>query len=412
LQQAGGAPLPGAVQKGFEERLGEDLSQVRIHTDDRSATTARQLNAKAFTVGNDVVFGKGQFQPDTASGKRLIAHELTHVRQQRAASPVIQRTPDDTKPNSDRPNYRSEDPNFLLCLALCELGIPPSLWRTVFSYLLQAADSEYRNRLGDLRGSQEFERWRGAVTVMSNFNKLKLIVTFLAGDGMVARLALTTPSARLVQQRALTTLTTAGIRESSIRVASLIVRRIAIGIEVAIAAGCATYCGGTAAANALIEFSTSAMDTITSILSTTGSISGQIGSGIGKLVTHSLNTARASLDASNWALSPLLSRRSHAHLNVISLAFGLAVTPDSFVTSIGRKLSSYNIANVLNDLAVDINTALQHRGGFSVFGASFTADSLANLTPLGLIHILSEYGLLKFNEDPERIADRTIAPTK
>jgi hypothetical protein len=91
LQQAGGAPLPGAVQKGFEERLGEDVSQVRIHTDDRSATTARQLNAKAFTVGKDVVFGKGQFQPDTASGKRLIAHELTHVRQQRAASPVIQR---------------------------------------------------------------------------------------------------------------------------------------------------------------------------------------------------------------------------------------------------------------------------------------------------------------------------------
>ncbi|MGC4067397.1 MAG: DUF4157 domain-containing protein [Polyangiaceae bacterium] len=97
LQQAGGAPLPETVRRDFEARLGDDLSQVRIHTDDRSATTARQLNAKAFTVGTDVVFGKGQFQPDTASGKRLIAHELTHVGQASTAVQLDRET--DTAPS-------------------------------------------------------------------------------------------------------------------------------------------------------------------------------------------------------------------------------------------------------------------------------------------------------------------------
>jgi hypothetical protein len=87
LQQTGGSPLPESVQKDFEERLGQDFSQVRIHTGSRPATTARQLKAKAFTVGNDVVFGQGQFAPNTTSGKRLIAHELTHVGQ---ASKAVQ----------------------------------------------------------------------------------------------------------------------------------------------------------------------------------------------------------------------------------------------------------------------------------------------------------------------------------
>jgi hypothetical protein len=101
VQQTGGSPLPESVQKDFEERLGQDFSQVRIHTGSRPATTARQLKAKAFTVGNDVVFGQGQFAPNTTAGKRLIAHELTHVGQRRAASPVIQRQEAATDEASD-----------------------------------------------------------------------------------------------------------------------------------------------------------------------------------------------------------------------------------------------------------------------------------------------------------------------
>ncbi len=68
---------------------GFDLSQVRIHTDERAAASARAVNALAFTVGRDVVFGEGQYAPGTLSGKRLLAHELTHVVQQEGVPQLV-----------------------------------------------------------------------------------------------------------------------------------------------------------------------------------------------------------------------------------------------------------------------------------------------------------------------------------
>jgi hypothetical protein len=69
----------------MEPRLGADFGGVRIHTDEKSAKLNQQVSAKAFTVGSHVFFGKGAYQPDTQSGKELIAHELTHTIQQGAA---------------------------------------------------------------------------------------------------------------------------------------------------------------------------------------------------------------------------------------------------------------------------------------------------------------------------------------
>lgn len=66
---------------GFGANL-RDLSRVRVHTDARAAESARSVNARAYTVGSDVVFAPGQFNPASAAGKRLLAHELTHVLQQ------------------------------------------------------------------------------------------------------------------------------------------------------------------------------------------------------------------------------------------------------------------------------------------------------------------------------------------
>jgi len=80
-----GLPLPEPVRAFFEPRFGHDFSMVRIHTDVQAAKLARALNARAFTVGQDVVFGAGQYVPGTAAGMRLLAHELTHVVQQTGA---------------------------------------------------------------------------------------------------------------------------------------------------------------------------------------------------------------------------------------------------------------------------------------------------------------------------------------
>lgn len=78
----GGQPLPEPVRNYFEPRFGYDFSQVRVHTDSRAADTAQAVNAKAFTFGQDVVFNSGQYAPEHEEGKKLIAHELTHVVQQ------------------------------------------------------------------------------------------------------------------------------------------------------------------------------------------------------------------------------------------------------------------------------------------------------------------------------------------
>lgn len=80
--KGGGAPLSESSRNFFEARFGADFSSVRLHTDSRAADTAKSINARAFTVGNDIAFGSGQYSPDSSSGKSLLAHELTHVIQQ------------------------------------------------------------------------------------------------------------------------------------------------------------------------------------------------------------------------------------------------------------------------------------------------------------------------------------------
>jgi hypothetical protein len=77
-----GQPLDTETRAFMEPRFGHDFSQVRVHTDAQAAESARTVNALAYTVGRDVVFGTGQYEPGTSEGKRLLAHELTHVVQQ------------------------------------------------------------------------------------------------------------------------------------------------------------------------------------------------------------------------------------------------------------------------------------------------------------------------------------------
>lgn len=76
----------------FEQRTRNDFCHVRVHIDAKAGESARAVNALAYTVGRDVVFGEGQYAPGTTEGKRLLAHELTHVAQQGSAlEPIIQR---------------------------------------------------------------------------------------------------------------------------------------------------------------------------------------------------------------------------------------------------------------------------------------------------------------------------------
>jgi hypothetical protein len=77
-----GQPLSREDQNLYESFFNGDLSAVRVHTDSNAAQLARELDAMAFTIGQDVVFGDGNYSPETSEGRRLLAHELTHVIQQ------------------------------------------------------------------------------------------------------------------------------------------------------------------------------------------------------------------------------------------------------------------------------------------------------------------------------------------
>jgi hypothetical protein len=80
-----GQPAGGGVVGSVGAALGDSLDDVRVHTDDNAAALARSVSARAFTVGSDIFFAPGEYQPGTSAGRELLTHELVHVVQQRGA---------------------------------------------------------------------------------------------------------------------------------------------------------------------------------------------------------------------------------------------------------------------------------------------------------------------------------------
>jgi hypothetical protein len=84
MQQSGsGQPLDDGTRSFMESRFGQDFGDVQIHTDSAAADAAKQIQAQAFTTERDIYFGQGRYQPKTTAGQKLLAHELTHVVQQK-----------------------------------------------------------------------------------------------------------------------------------------------------------------------------------------------------------------------------------------------------------------------------------------------------------------------------------------
>lgn len=90
-----GQPLPNSARNFFESRMRADLSGVRVHDDAAAAASADAVHARAYTVGNNVVFATGEYTPHTDPGRRLLAHELSHVVQQDRGMSELRRAPND-----------------------------------------------------------------------------------------------------------------------------------------------------------------------------------------------------------------------------------------------------------------------------------------------------------------------------
>jgi hypothetical protein len=127
-------PLDAETRAFFEPRFGYDFSQVRVHTDAAASASAEALGANAFTYGNHIAFGPGRYNPETHEGKRLLAHEITHVLQQpgyvaldrTSQKPAEPKCYSDVPPGAARavPNDHSEGPWGSACIQ----GHPRGYW--------------------------------------------------------------------------------------------------------------------------------------------------------------------------------------------------------------------------------------------------------------------------------------------
>lgn len=172
---SGGKVLSSAERSFFEPRMGYDFSSVRIHTDSSANQSARQINALAYTYGNNIVFAQNQYQPQTNEGKRLLAHELTHVIQQNEKiNHTVQRQPDNKNLVSVPVTYEAEE---LIYAPSCPM--PSDTQRSVSKGALVdvAGLNAFMLSLGDLS-------WLNKSTVSDVFSP-ELLGGLVPGNNMV-----------------------------------------------------------------------------------------------------------------------------------------------------------------------------------------------------------------------------------
>ncbi|GLQ45928.1 hypothetical protein GCM10007862_09790 [Dyella lipolytica] len=179
----GGAPLAPTVRQDMEQRLGFDLSAVRIHSGPAAECSARELRADAYTLGHDIVFGAGKFAPDTQQGRHLLAHELVHVQQQRASAPCVQRKP--------------TDPDELAAIDNEDKAVTDLATRAIKSGTPQFAVHEVLWRLINSRGldmhfelsGSRYDKNHKGITIESKGKGPRTTGFVVAGDEVLQRLA-------------------------------------------------------------------------------------------------------------------------------------------------------------------------------------------------------------------------------
>lgn len=169
-----GESMPANTLQEMQNAFGNDFSEVRIHTDSEAAALSNELDAQAFTTGKDIYFNTGKFDPDSESGKHLLAHELTHVLQQNKDS--IQRDPKKDKEEKDRAQKVRD--NYQKALKAKSVN-----WEEVALYFNAFNTAEQLSKMAQLNGSQLFQLHQGAVNAagVGPWSAAALITTPIPG---------------------------------------------------------------------------------------------------------------------------------------------------------------------------------------------------------------------------------------
>lgn len=132
LNSIAGQSLPNTTRNFFETRFGQDFSRVRIHNDSQSAQSATEIQAMAYTSGDNIVFAPGHYAPESHEGKRLLAHELTHVLQQRTHAGTIRRVASPAGEGAARTGQANPGWRFQRNMKGHGLRMNPAYWQVTY----------------------------------------------------------------------------------------------------------------------------------------------------------------------------------------------------------------------------------------------------------------------------------------
>jgi hypothetical protein len=345
-----GHPMPESSRNFFEPRFGHDFSNVRLHTDSVAAKSAQSINALAYTTGNNIVFNSGQFSPESDGGKKLMAHELTHViQQQSAGNAKIQR--------------------MIPCPASLADDAPvPTGWR-LYPGPTSVFHCGFRTILED-RAPTPDDPMNECV-----YDHSGVLVTdshpFAGCKGTPDQYS---SSAGALSAVAHATIDSGGIARAGFP--AFVTSRVH-DLSDAIAAGIGAL---------------NAVDT---------TLKG-ISNAIGNAMLQGILTARAICDPGNWTYNGMPSR-TRAHLNVIGAiisSISMSGSINNLLVNLTRPLNTFPIPQLLTEMSADINSALQASGQ----PASISAAGIGNLSLYQFVEWLKQQGLISYNRPAEQVA--------
>lgn len=404
--------LDASTRAYFESRLGADLSGVRLHTGASAARAAQGLGARAYTVGEDIGFAAGAWDPGSRAGQALLAHELVHVAQQRGRPDGLVHLKKDGEPTAEEV---AQDPSLLLCFILCEIGVPPAIWRTVTGLMLKAVWEEYRETYGELQGQTKFRAYQLAFKAYSPIRAIKHVLTFIV-QGKISFVPIRTAGATALRKQMEAMLIKRGATAAGIIAAEQIARKVVIVIEAAIAAGCLTYCSLASAIKKVEELTVEFAEGLVAgvqALETAGEIIGGLGAAFADAVlVRPMLTAMASLDSFNWKLGELPSTLAKQDMLVLGQYWSSQLKGkegDALISALSKPVSSHPAAaEVLRSVVREISA---EREALDLDPLPATEDEFVEAKPFQVVAILVEYGHLDYVVDPSDIVDEMYADT-